>query len=165
MGGGTYYNKFSKKTGPTNQTAARLLSAVQAFKENRADYLICAGNGKGQLAEAQIMHNAALRLGILEQNIILELKSRNTREHAQELNKMFNNKKLRIGLVTSSYHMQRCEKEFRKYFPDVVPLQSDYLFSSTPLSPFTFLPHSSKLHKFSIALREIIGIVWYKVND
>jgi len=89
--------------------------------------------------------------------------SLNTKEHAEELNKKFNNKDLRIGLITSAYHMQRSNREFRKYFRNVEPLPSDYLYSPNPISLLTFLPHSSKLNTFSIAFREIIGIAWYKI--
>ncbi len=163
LGGGISDNKHLKEPRPSNLTASRLLYAVQVFRKSGADYLVCAGKGKGKLTEAEVMCKAALRLGIPKQKIILDLKSRNTREHAEELNKYFNNKDLKIGLITSAYHMQRSNREFRKYFRNVKPLPSGYLYSRNPISLFTFLPHSAKLNTFSIAFREIIAIAWYKL--
>lgn len=59
--------------------------------------------------------------------------------------------------------MKRSEREFRKYFPDVAPLSSDYLYNSERVSVFSFLPWSSNLYSFSIAFREIVGIIWYRI--
>lgn len=164
LGGGISDNKYLKETMPSHQTAYRLLHAVQVFRNSEAVYLVCSGKGNGRLADAEVMGNAAERLGVPKQSIKLDLKSKNTKEHAEELNKMVNNKNLRIGIVTSAYHMQRSEREFRKYFFNVVPLPSDYLYTSASLSIFTFLPKSASLYKFSIALREIVGIAWYKIR-
>ena len=77
---------------------------------------------------------------------------------------MFQDKGIKIGLVTSAYHMKRSEREFRKYYPNVIPLPSDYLYSSPPLSIITFLPGSGNLCKFSTAFREMIGIGWYRIK-
>lgn len=163
LGGGVTENKYLKETIPSHETASRLLYAVQIFRTYGTDYLVCSGKGKGRLTEAEVMGNNAKRLGIPVEKIKLDLKSKNTKEHAEELNKMVNNKNLRIGLVTSAYHMQRSEREFRKYFRNVVTLPSNYLYASSPLSIYTFIPTSSNIYKFSIAFHEIIGILWYKI--
>lgn len=165
LGGGISENTYSNETWPSNQTASRLLYGIQVFRQTGAQYLVFCGKGVGRLSEAEVMQNAAGRSGIPIERIITDIKSRNTREHADELNLIFSDKKLRMGLVTSGYHMKRAEREIRKYFLNVEPLPSDYLFSTRSLSLFSFLPHLSRLNKFALAFREIIGNVWYRIKD
>lgn len=166
LGGGISEDKYLKETMPSQRTASRLIHAVQVFRKSDANYLVCAGKGEGKLSEAETMGRSVERLGVPADKIKLDPDSRNTREHAIELNKMFRNKNIRIGLVTSAYHMKRSEREFRKYFRNVNPLPSDYLYS-TPTAPlvFSFIPNSGSLHKTSIAFHEIIGIIWYRIKD
>jgi len=164
FGGGAADNKYLKETMPSKQTASRVLYAVQVYRKSGADYLVCCGKGGGGRTEAEVMGINVERLGIPRDKIKLDPISRNTWEHAVELNKMFLDKDLKIGLVTSAYHMKRSEREFRKFFPNTIPLPSDYLYSSPPLSIFTFLPKSGSIYKSSIALREMIGLAWYEMR-
>jgi uncharacterized SAM-binding protein YcdF (DUF218 family) len=77
---------------------------------------------------------------------------------------MFQDKSIIVGVVTSAYHMERSEREFKKYFPDVIPLPSNYLYSSSPPLIIAFLPRSDNFYKFSTALHEMIGIIWYRIK-
>ncbi len=164
LGGGASDNRYIRETMPSFQTISRLHHAIQVFRRSGAKYLVCTGKGVGRLSEAEVMKISAERLGIPVTSIKIDPDSRDTWEHAENLNKMFPNKDIKIGLVTSAYHMKRSEREFRKYFPNVIPLPSDYLYSSPQLSIMTFIPSSGNLYKFSTAFREMIGIVWYKVK-
>lgn len=164
LGGGVSDNKYSEKTLPSLQTTSRLFHAVQMFRRSGANYLLCAGKGMGRVSEAEVMKSAAEQLGVTAGRIKIDSESRNTREHAEELNKIVLDKEIRIGLVTSAYHMKRADMTFKKYFRHVVPLPSDYLYNSEPVSVFTFLPQSGNLYKFSIIMREIAGIGWYRVR-
>ena len=162
-GGGVSDNNYLGRTLPSYQTTSRLFHAIQVFRDSGAEYLVCAGKGGGKISEAEVMEIATERLGVPAARIRIDPNSKNTREHAQELNKLFQDKDIKIGLVTSAYHMKRSEREFRKYFPDVAPLPSDYLYNSERVSVFSFLPQSSNLYRFSIAFREIVGIIWYRI--
>jgi uncharacterized SAM-binding protein YcdF (DUF218 family) len=164
LGGGINKNDYINKILPSYQTTARILHAVQVYNSSGAKYLICSGKGFGKITEAEVMKSAAEGLGVPVSNIKIDVKSENTKQHAEELNKLFKDKNITIGLVTSAYHMKRSEREFKKYFSDIVPLPSDYLYSSQPLSVYAFLPNSANLLRFSIAAREIIGIIWYSVR-
>lgn len=164
LGGGVSDNKYTGETMLSYYTTSRILYAMQIFRESGAKYLVFMGKGTEKLSEAEVMKIAAERLGVPAASIRIDPNSRNTWEHAEELDKMFQNKDIKIGLVTSAFHMKRSEREFRKYFSNVEPLPSDYLYSSPALSIFTFLPQSGNLYKFSIAFREIIGITWYRIR-
>lgn len=167
LGGGASDNNYVEETMPSYQTACRLLYAVQVFLQSGAGHLVCAGKGVTRHSEAEVMETAAKRVGIPPTMITIDPKSRNTKEHAVELNRMFQDKNIKIGIVTSAYHMQRSERTFKRYFPNVIPLPSDYLYisPSLSLSMITFLPRSENFFKFSVALHEMIGIVFYKMGE
>ena len=119
-----------KNTFPTERTAARVLHAVEVYNKNGAKYFVCSGKGTGKISEAEVMARLAEKLGVPKEKIKIEAKSTNTWQNAAELNKMFANKNISIGLVTSAYHMKRSEREFKKYFNNVVPLPANYFYSS-----------------------------------
>jgi uncharacterized SAM-binding protein YcdF (DUF218 family) len=79
---------------------------------------------------------------------------------------MFVNKNINIGLVTSAFHMKRSEREFKKYFNNVTPLAADYLYSSpTEDVVIKYIPQTAELYKTSIALREVVGRLWYRLKE
>jgi uncharacterized SAM-binding protein YcdF (DUF218 family) len=166
LGGGILRNDNMAADLPSQMTAARLLYAIQVFYKSGARYLLCSGKGEGRDTEAAIMARCAQRLGVLKQNIKSDPISRNTMEHAREMDKSFSNKTIRIGLVTSAYHMKRSEREFRKYFKNVIPMPSDYLYSPSS-APFIFhlIPNTESLRRTSMALMEMVGLAWYRVKS
>jgi uncharacterized SAM-binding protein YcdF (DUF218 family) len=112
LGGGVTDNKYLEKTMLSKESASRLLYAVEVFRRSGAKYLVCAGKGKGKRTEGEVMGMAAERLGISPAQIKIDSESENTWEHAEELDKMFQDKSIMVGVVTSAYHMERSEREF-----------------------------------------------------
>jgi len=154
-----------KNTFPTEITSARVLHAVEAYNKNGAKYFVCSGKGTGKISEAAVMARLAQNLGIPKEKIKVEDKSANTWQNAAELNKIFNNKNISVGIVTSAYHMKRSEREFRKYFNNVFALPANYFYSSRgENSVVKYMPQSEELYKTSIALKEIAGQLWYKIK-
>jgi uncharacterized SAM-binding protein YcdF (DUF218 family) len=166
LAGGSYDINFLNKTFPSDSTIARLISAVEIYHKNGARYFVCMGKGLGKLSEAAVMAQKAEGLGVPKEKIRTDVQSQSTWEHAVELNKMFPDKNIILGLVTSGYHLKRSEKEFKKYFNHVMPLPADYLYAS-PAGPsaLRFIPQTESLVKTEIALHEIIGQWWYNLKS
>jgi uncharacterized SAM-binding protein YcdF (DUF218 family) len=142
-----------------------LLHAVVVYNKTGAKYFVCSGKGSGRTSEAEAMERLAERLGVPKEKIRIEPNSKNTGENAGEVNKMFANKNINIGLVTSAFHMKRSEREFKKYFNNVVPLPAHYLYSSPTGNPvIRYMPQSEELYKTSIAFKEIIAQLWYRLK-
>jgi uncharacterized SAM-binding protein YcdF (DUF218 family) len=61
--------------------------------------------------------------------------------------------------------MKRSEREFKKYFNNVLPLPAYYLYSS-PMGNIIirYMPRSEELYKTSIAFKEIIAQLWYRLK-
>ena len=155
-----------KNSFPTERTAARVLHAVEVYNNSSVKYFVCSGKGTGKITEAVIMAQLAQNLGVPKEKIKIEDKSTNTWQNAAELNKMFTNKNVSVGIVTSAYHMKRSEREFKKYFSNTSPLPANYLYSSTNgNSILKYIPQSEELYKTSIALKEIAGQLWYSIKS
>lgn len=105
----------------------RVPVAVEVYKAGRADKLILCG-GKlrefpnGSFSEAEHMRQAALELGVPEEDIILENASLNTVENIrfalEALQQTLGLDRLqRVLLVTTAYHMRRSLAIARQLFP------------------------------------------------
>ena len=165
LGGGTKDINALKDTFNTGMESLRLLHAVVVYNKTGAKYFVCSGKGYGKVSEAEVMARLAEKLGVPKERIRIEPNSKNTGENAGEVNKMFVNKNVNIGLVTSAFHMKRSEREFKKYFNNVLPLPAHYLYSSPTGNPvIRYMPHSEELYKTSIAFKEIVAQLWYRLK-
>ena len=165
LGGGTKDINALKNTFNTGVESLRLLHAVVVYNKTGAKYFVCSGKGSGRASEAEVMAKLAEKLGVPKEKIRIEPNSKNTGENAAEVNNMFVNKNINIGLVTSAFHMKRSEREFKKYFNNVLPLPAHYLYSSPAGNVvIRYMPQSGELNKTSIAFREIIAQLWYRLK-
>ena len=165
LGNGTKEIKSLKETFNSGIGNLRLLHAVAVYHKTGARYFICSGKGEGEVSEAQAMAKLAEALGVPREKIKIEPKSKNTSENAREVRNILGGNKINIGLVTSAFHMKRSDGEFKKYFNHVMPLPAHYLYSS-PAKNFVirYMPQSEELCKTSIAFREIIAQLWYRIK-
>ena len=166
LGGGAQDINSLNNTFLTEATSTRILSAIEVYNKKRAKYFVCSGKGIGKITEAEAMARLVVKLGVPKEKIRLETKSINTWASAVELNKMFANKNISIGLVTSASHLKRAEKEFKKYFNNVVPFPANFYYASSAENIFVkYAPQTSSLSKTSLALKEIAGQLWYNVKS
>ncbi len=164
-GGASDINALAK-TFPGETTTVRLVHAVQMFKKYDARYLVCSGKSNSKVADARVMAHMAEELGVPKDKIRIEPASRNTYEHAVQFNKIFAGKDVTIGLVTSASHMKRSEKEFRKYFRNVLPLPTGYLYASPAgTAAVRYIPQSRWLYNNALVFHEFVGNVWYRIKD
>jgi uncharacterized SAM-binding protein YcdF (DUF218 family) len=165
LGCGTKDINVLKKTFNTGIESLRLLHGVVVYNKTGAKYFVCSGKGSGKTSEAEVMAGLAEKLGVPKEKIRIEPNSKNTGENASEVNKIFVNKNINIGLVTSAFHMGRSEREFKKYFNNIVPLPAHYLYSSPTENPvIRYMPQSEELYKASVAFKEIVAQLWYRLK-
>jgi uncharacterized SAM-binding protein YcdF (DUF218 family) len=165
LGSGTKEINSMKETFNTEIESLRLLHAVAVYNKTGAKYFVCSGKGEGKVSQAEAMAKLAESLGVPREKIKIEPNSINTSQNAGEVNKMLNNKNVNIGLVTSAFHMARSEREFKRYFNNVRPLPAHYLYSSPAGNAvLRYMPQSAELYKTSVAFREIIAQLWYRLK-
>jgi len=145
-----------------DETQARLLQAVQIFKRSGADYLVCSGAGRTSIA-AGAMAMTARRLGIPLTSIVVDDKARNTAEHAIELDNRFKDKTIKVGVVTTAYHLKRSCRQFEKYFENVHGYPSGFLYTAD-LDFRSFMPGTNDLSRSAAAIRELTANLWYRLR-
>lgn len=166
LSGGVYDIKALGASFPGELTVDRLAHAVRMFKTYNAKYLVCSGTGSSKISGAELMAQMAQDFGVPKERIRIEPKSVNTYAHAVEFNKMFVDKDIKVGLVTSAYHMQRSEKEFKKFFSKVIPMPSNYLYASPAGTVVVrYVPQSQWLNNITLVFREYVGQIWYGIKD
>ncbi len=170
LGGGiSCSDKFRPRPEASMATYSRLFAGADALRRSKAEVMLLSGDGNGGKAgetNAEIMKGLAIKLGIPENKILLDIKSRNTIEHAIEVAKLFSPKQnKRIGIVTSALHMQRAERCFKKiYGGNIVPIPADYTFTSFNHNIIDFIPSLDAFSMSSQAFHEWVGMVWYAIR-
>lgn len=166
LSGGSYDINALNHTFPGETTIVRLVHAVQMYKKHGAQYLVCSGKSESKIPDSRLMAQMAEALGVPKDKIRMDTNSGNTYEHALEFNKMFSNKDIKVGLVTSAYHMKRSEKQFRKFFINVIPLPAGFLYTSPQGTvAVRYVPQSQWLFNNARILHEYVGQIWYGIKD
>ena len=104
----------------------RVKYAAKLYKEKRANLLLLSGGGiyKDRL-ETDIMLDLALKYGVDFNNILLEKESTNTKENLINSYRLLKEKITsdnikRLLIVSSDFHMKRCELTVEKVLPNRV---------------------------------------------
>ena len=147
--------------------ANRFLNAYELYRTGKIKKLLLTG-GSGDLlqeqpSEADLMKKFLLRLGVPEEDIIIEADSRNTYENA-----IFSKKKLeaypgaRCLLLTSAWHMRRSAGCFRKAGMEFVPFSVDFITEKNRWAPEnTLIPDRSGFELWEFLIKEWVGCVAY----
>jgi uncharacterized SAM-binding protein YcdF (DUF218 family) len=157
---------------PSDQLAGlsleRTICGADLFAQGVAPRLIVTGGdamvfGHGP-KEAAEMKRLALRLGVPEDAIVLEDRSRTTYENAVGVKRILG--QASILLVTSASHVPRAVGLFRKQGLETTASPCGYLAKDRPWSgwdpdPFDLIPEIEALRKSTIAIAEIVGTIVY----
>lgn len=168
LGGGMASNTNKLVYAEMMEGADRVWQAARLYRAGKAPLVIASG-----IAERDSTLPLLLDFGIPEAATLVENDSRNTEENAKfverELKERFGaERRLRIILVTSAWHMRRSLLMFSRYAPslDVVPSAADYptLTSLVHQNDATlWIPSSSALDLNNALFKEHIGYWGYKL--
>ncbi len=131
--------------------------------------IICSGGvipSNLDVSLARLMANILKRWGVPENKIILEEKSRNTKENiANSLNIVLRKNFKKLIIVTSAFHMPRtyliAKKLSGRTSINVIPAPCDYFSNRKSLTFYDFLPYPTYMYHNSLAIREFIGLIYY----
>jgi uncharacterized SAM-binding protein YcdF (DUF218 family) len=138
--------------------ARRFPDAKLVFSGGTAELVESAGP-----KEATLLKKLAVELGILEQRILVEDKSRNTRENATATKVVIDREHLsNVVLVTSAYHMRRALACFRAVGVNPTPYATDFKGRAQPFAAYAFVPDIECLSDSNRALREYVGLQVYR---
>jgi len=166
LGGGVYENvpDLSGIGSPREDMTGRILTAVRLQKRLNVPIIISGGAVfKGQKAEAPIIKRFLVDLGVPEGKIIVEDKSRDTFENANNTKKICKQKGYsKVMLVTSGLHMKRSVLSFEKVDMKVTPVPANLRTSAGKIYQwYDYLPESFGNSAF--AMHEYLGLLFYKI--
>lgn len=147
---------------------SRIIRGIQAYKKSGPPLFIISGkigNYSIQSVKQDSWALLALDFGVPLSAVRGEYNSKNTYEHPLELLKMSEvNKNMKIGIVTSSWHMPRALSEFNKYFSRVIPIPSGYKYEKVDWGIKAFMPQADALYGSTLIIHEYIGSFWYRLR-
>lgn len=147
----------------------RLTASLEIIIRKKADFILVSGGSglmlQGGLREGDVLRQYLAAQGFPGEKILSEAVSRNTRENAVESGKIIAARKLqKVVLVTSAFHMPRSVACFRKAGIEVIPYPVDYRTAERSSFPESFFPSAQGIDDFSTAMREIVGLIAYKLS-
>ena len=111
--------------------------------------------------EAQAVRNFFIHRGVNPDDIIIEGKSRNTRENVINVQKIVEKKP--FFLITSAYHMDRAIVEFERLGASPIPAPTDFKRRRIPVyRAFDFFPNAQNLRNSDLAFHEHLGVIYYR---
>lgn len=154
LGGGAYSSLFL-----TEDTMNRVLGGYVVHKKTKLPIILSGGVLEGKISDSRAMAEVLKELGIEEDKLIEESKSKDTSENAFYVAQICEEKGFKkIILVTSAYHMKRAVKLFKATELDVLPYPADFKRSNY-YHIYSFLPKFSAFALSSKAIREYIALI------
>ena len=152
-----------------NAASERLLRGFELLQSGRARRALLSGGviepHPGAAVEAQAMAALLTRWGIAPARLVLEDRSRNTRENALEAARIVARERWdSLLLVTSAAHLPRAQGCFAAVGlrPDTLPV--DVRALPPRLQAFSPLPRAAHLAQSESALRELAGRLVYRLR-
>ncbi len=144
------------------------MRALRLYRAGKAPFIVITGGippGQGAVVpEAQRVADFLVEIGAPRSALILETRSRNTRENAVNTAAIFKEHGWQHGLlVTEGLHMPRALATFQKMGLDVTPAATDIPSGSIRAdSLIDFLPDARALAWTTSAIKEMIGLCVYR---
>jgi len=152
--------------------ADRVVHPMFLYNEGKIDKFIASG-GTGRLIYAKYTEGPSLALalktfGVDPNDIIIEDKSRNTRENAvfskRIIDSLWTSKKPNILIVTSAVHMPRAKRCFLKLNLKFDYLTTDFLGHKREFGfDKLFIPQIDAISKWGKLMKEWVGMITYKL--
>ncbi len=148
-------------------TLQRCLKAVELYHKSKTPCRILVSGGVFAPEEeapscAKLMKDFLLKMGVKEEDILVEDRSLSTYENATESVKILEREKIqKIILVTHATHLWRAVGCFRKCGLEVVPCGCDYQSRSLNWSISMIMPNVYSATGFQKVWHEWLGLGWY----
>jgi uncharacterized SAM-binding protein YcdF (DUF218 family) len=155
---------FDGRGMPEGDALFRVMAAFRLYLFSRKPIIISGGDYLGRESEAEVTRKFLLGLGVKEDDLILESKSTDTYENARYTRDICEKRGFRrVLLITSAYHMKRSVMLFRKFVGPVIPYPAGFKTQGS-IDFLHLLPDASTMAITASALKEYIGILFYKIT-
>ncbi len=132
---------------------------ISSLKDHNASLIVSGTEPLSGKGEFSVIEFFFISRGVPSENIIIEDRSKNTRENAEKVFKKIAEEP--FFLVTSAYHMKRAFSEFEKLGANPIPAPTDFRKRGKPYTFWDYLPSSGNLRDSDLAIHEHLGIFYY----
>lgn len=168
--GGGIYDKAPVSLGrvgsPSEIAMGRLVELVRLYRVAPKKIVVSGGIViSGEISESQVYKNFLMDLGVKEEDIIIEERSKTTAENAKYTKEIADkNSFKKVIVVTSATHMNRAKKSFEKLSLEVIPAPSAYISDYEKYDIMSYLPRVSNIEMIFRSMWEYVGVVYYKLR-
>jgi uncharacterized SAM-binding protein YcdF (DUF218 family) len=140
----------------------RLMEGIRIYRKFPGAKLLLSGGGAfDPISEAEVMARVAREMGVPEKDIILESKSKDTKDEALFIKPIVGNEP--FVLVTTASHIPRSMALFKKLGMNPIPSPIGHSVKDRQgLSHYSFFPSTGNLIKTELAIHEYLGMTWAK---
>lgn len=172
LGGFTDLSKQPRDRVYLSQGADRLMHAIYLYRLGKVRHILgSGGSGIPNFHDATEAERIGKLLSICQipaQDVLLELKARNTFENAYfsaQLIKSRYEEPPRILVFTSAFHCRRAQACFEKQGLKVDMFPVDFRFTDPNFNPEkAFIPSDKAWDKWSLLIHEVAGYLMYKIR-
>lgn len=169
LGGFSNYDKHG--TGYFNKAGDRFTQVLKLYNQGIIKKIVMTGGSASILhddpAEATFAQKEFLANKVKSEDLIIEDKSRNTYENAIFTKHILDSLHVEgpFMLVTSATHMRRAELVFTKAGMSVIPYPANFEVIDKRLDWDDYIiPDVSLLNDWKIILKEMVGLLVYKIT-
>lgn len=151
------------------RSSDRIFQAIDLYKQGIISNIFITG-GSGMIfdqhnKESEILKKYLLRIGIPQENIIIETESRNTYENALETGKMLKpDGSKSYLLITSAFHLRRASACFKKQGFEFDVFATDRYAGNRKFQVnHLIVPKAETLLRWNILIKEMFGTIAYKI--
>ncbi len=160
LGGGMHAPRDSLRYPNLEAAADRIWHGARLYHAGKAPLLVLSGgvdpDSTDLLPEAVAMQIFLRDLGVPDAALLLEDRSRNTRQNAQFSAELLKARNIRrVLLVTSALHMRRARALFEGVGLEVIPAATDH--EALGATDWHWLPEPPALYGSGRAMKELVG--------
>lgn len=167
LGGGIIPNSAGGNV-PAEGANTRIMKIAQFYNKYPKKIYVSGGTPlQNKESESSVYKRELIGLGVPAEDIVIEEKSRNTKENAVYIKKMMEEaKEKKAVLITSAFHMPRSVKTFDKGEEGLIfyPAPCDFMAKSETENFFDYIPKYVNFKKLGLLLKEYVGMVYYKIR-
>ena len=151
------------------ESGERLEAGIELMKRGKAPWLVFTGGRMPWSDDREVEGAKSARVaearGIPPEKILVTREVGNTADEARAVAQLMRERGWhKIILVTSSWHMRRAARQFRKAQVDFVPFPVDFQVDPHGgLTGLSLLPQADALARTETTLRELYGMAFYAI--
>ena len=165
LGGGILTDTIGGNV-PTKNVYSRILKTAQLYNKNPKEIYISGGKPlQNKESESSVYKKELILLGIPENNIIIEEKSKTTKENSIFIKNIMKEKNMKSGIIiTSAIHMPRSMEVFKDSELKFYPAPCDFIAHIEKQNFFAYVPQFKVLKDLYSAFWEYIDLIYYKIR-